>query len=142
MKQIILGMLMLASTQAFAVSDGVYNCEISPKGTDKAKVQLSFEIEQGDVTCKEDDGDTCMRWFDYGPADQEKFWLDGLYDGGYGYLDNGNWEVTADSDGCDIGKLVLYKNSGFTKGFITSEFRCSGPGTLKYAGTVSCKIQK
>nr|WP_295905976.1 hypothetical protein [uncultured Bdellovibrio sp.] len=137
MKKIFLSLLFLSTTQAFAVTDGKYKCDITPKGADKSKIQLSFEISNGDVVCKEADGEWCMRWFDFEPAKQEKFWLDGLYDGGYEDLDNGDWKVSADSDGCNIGKLILYKNSGFTKGFLTTAFHCSGK-VAPSAGSVTC----
>ncbi len=129
------------ATSAFAMNEGQYSCTIHPEGGDRSPVELGFTLKDGDISCLEDDGEYCMTWFTYSPPEQNRFWLDGLYDGGFGYTKKGDWQISADSDGCNIGELTLYKDSNFTKGFITSEFRCSGPPTKRYAGEVFCRVR-
>ena len=123
--------------------EGNYNCDIHAKGKAKSG-KLVFSVKADEVACVAGDGQPgsedfiCQEWF---KISSEDFWLDGLYDGGYEFNNEGDFEVFADSDGCNIGELVLYKNSGFTKGFITTEFRCSSNRTLRSAGSVSCVIK-
>lgn len=142
MKKSLLALVMFVSSQALAIPDGKYACTVTPKGDEKNQVKISFEIKNGEVPCQIGDGEyECQQWFLYSPESQQNFWLDGLVDGGSSDDEKGNWLVSADSDGCNIGKLILYKDSGFTKGFITSEFRCGAGDKERSAGKVSCKMK-
>jgi|GEM_PF-4922749 len=40
----------------------------------------------------------------------------------------GNMSFFLDSDGCDVGEIYLYKNSGFKFGYVSVKHHCSGPG--------------
>ncbi len=141
MKNLILSLaLTIVGSTASAIPDGKFKCVIVPTGAPIPVVKLRFEIKDGDVKChKMADAESCETWFGYSPKRQNKFWLDGLVDGGFSDDAEGNWKVDADSDGCNIGKLTLYKNSGFKRGFISSKFNCS-TGNPSYAGKVSCTI--
>lgn len=125
-----------------AMADGKYSCTVSPVGADKAKVKIGFDLKEGEILCqKGDEEEGCEEWFTYSPKSQNKFWLDGLVDGGYGYTEKGDWEISADSDGCNIANLTLYRDSQFTKGFITTEFRCGSGETERHAGKVFCELK-
>ncbi|HEY8279444.1 MAG TPA: hypothetical protein VIH99_07475 [Bdellovibrionota bacterium] len=149
MKKTLLALLIVCfAAPAFAapakMGAGEYRCSIFPtSGDEPGPIKLRFELDRkGEPKCqKMVDSENCGEWFLYSARNQDRFWLDGLYDGGVSYNDNGDWEVFADSDGCNIGKLVLYKDSDFTKGFITSEFRCSSTRPIKNAGKVYCEKQ-
>lgn len=137
----LLALFVTSPAFAAGMADGKYSCTIFPIGTDKKTVKLSFDMKNDEVACKVGDYEegSCETWFTFSPEEQNKFWLDGLYDGGYEYNEKGDWVVSADSDGCNIAEFSLYKDSGFTKGFITSEFRCGGGEKERYAGKVFCE---
>lgn len=136
----LLSLFVASPAFAAAMADGTYECTIYPIGAEKQTVKLTFDMKNDEVACKVGNYEegSCETWFTFTPEKQNKFWLDGLYDGGYEYNEKGDWVVSADSDGCNIAKFTLYKDSDFTKGFLSSEFRCSGEKE-KYAGKVSCK---
>ena len=121
-----------------AITDGTYSCAITPRGSDRPEVTLGFRVNGGEIQCQKGEGDDCEAWFTYAPEEQTKFWLDGLYDGGYEHDSEGNFRLRADSDGCNLGSLVLYQNARYLRGFITSEFHCSSTETTRFAGSVSC----
>ncbi len=143
MKIAIWILVFLTSMTALAMKDGKYNCTITEQGGGKSVVGLSFIMKKGEIQCLEGDNDDwCKAWFKYtSQQEQRKFWLDGLADGGYGFDDQGNFDLTADSDGYDFATFKLYKNSGFSKGFITTVFRCGAGPTEKYAGKVFCQVK-
>lgn len=46
-----------------------------------------------------------------------------------------------DNAGCDIARLQLYKESGFTRGWVRTEHSCSGPNDKGYYSKVSCELE-
>ncbi len=52
----------------------------------------------------------------------------------------GNLVFFLDSDGCDTGKLYLYGNSGFRKGYLSVDHNCSGPDRKRTYSVVNCRL--
>lgn len=143
MKKILLILCLMVMSFSHALEFGKYHCKIYPNKSRQATMTFNFEFADEELKCFEryaSDDDYCMKFFQFNPVDQIDFYLDGLYDGGFGYDPKDDFVVSSDSDGCDIGRLTLYAKSGYRKGYITSTFRCSGP-LERNAGDVYCTRQ-
>ena len=69
--------------------------------------------------------------FSYEGEELEWLWVLALsWDGQFIELDEKeNLKLSLDSDGCDVGKIYLYKNSNFKNGYLRIKHHCSGPNT-------------
>ena len=142
MKTIIFLSSLLCLNVTHALNTGKYKCQIFPKGSQTKAIGFSFEyLPEGELKCLEGDEDYCEVYFRFEDEEQRMFSLNGLYDGDYGFDKKKNFSVSSDQDGCDIGELILYKNSGYKKGFITSSFNCSS-GRPSFTGSVFCSLSK
>lgn len=109
------------------IPDGTYDCRIHPQGSEVSGDLFLFRVADRKLTClqKYKDGRYCKEWFFFAKNSSKNFFLNGLYGGGYLHNQDGDFVVMADADGCSLGKLVLYRSSGYQKGYIRSEFNCN-----------------
>lgn len=86
--------------------------------------------------------------YTYEGEELEYIWLYMVGDGGGADFDeNGDLEISIDSDGCDVGKIHLYQNNGYKFGYMRITHRCSPEwdedGNRSYPSTyskVACTI--
>ncbi len=141
--KILIFSLLFASSFVFA-ENTVLTCEVKD-GTSKGRIFLDVENIDSDLPQLS----TQAGYLDYEGEpvsysysdDLEWLWLLLTSQDGH-FMDtdrNGNMLFHILSDGCDNGKVHLYKNSNFQFGYLVIYHSCSGPDKTKTFAKVECQ---
>lgn len=132
MTKLILALITLSTVSSFAAPT-ILECSF-PSLSEKGKLYISVnnfstpssvELDYSEYTGYE--GEEAA--FSYEGDELEWLWDLALsWDGQSVELDDkGNMSFFLDSDGCDVGEIYLYENSGFKFGYVSVKHNCSGP---------------
>lgn len=144
MKGLFIFSLLLASGAIFAKSDKVLTCTfnnihenaslslaVSNLG-DKDEMTLTeaFTDYEGEPVGVSFSGESEIEWLYFLMFGDSWFNVD----------DKGNIDYQLDSDGCDVGRLKIYKNNGYQYGYVAIKHRCSGSDTPDTFSKAKCKV--
>lgn len=138
--------LVLFITYSVSASTSIIECTF-PALSEKGKLFIALDnlstpsdIALNYSTFTDFEGEEVA--FSYSGEELEWLWMLSLsYDGQSVRLDDrGNLSFFLDSDGCDVGEIYLYANSGFKSGYLSIKHSCSGPERKSTYSKANCRL--
>lgn len=135
-------LLLLLSSNSFASTSKVLTCKFEGLKTESTLIMAIENFDNPlEIGLKEiyTDYEGEPTGISYDGEDLEwLFFLTSGWDSSFSSDKNGNIDFFLDSDGCDVGNLVLYKNSGYRYGYLSLRHHCSE--IKKTYSKVKCEI--